>query len=95
MLLKNFREIGIFAGGAGGALLPNGIETSDWYGLDVRWNNGFGISSDGGGGDDNQEYLNLRRCILSANRLDALHIPRFKKIATVAASGSFAKTILF
>lgn len=75
----DLEDVGVFSGGAGGILLPNGLEVSGWKKVVVQYNNGYGVEVAGGGGDDNQEYFTAEQCDFRDNRLDGFYMSLFRK----------------
>lgn len=77
----SFNWDGVFVSGCGGdaVVLPNGIELSTWENVRLFQNNGYGLTTAGGGGHDNQEYVEFKTCKFYMNRLDGVLIANFRK----------------
>lgn len=65
--------------GGDGIALQNGIELSRWRKVTSLQNYGYGVTTAGGGGDNNQEYFWADECSFVANRLDGFLLSSFKK----------------
>ena len=72
-------EVLVSGAGDDGIALNNGIEISEWSNVTAKHNNGHGVNTAGGGGDNNQEYFSARFCNFVANRLDGFNMSKFKK----------------
>ena len=72
-------DVSVTGCGGDGISLQNGIETATLRRVESSQNYGYGLTTFGGGGDDNQEYTVFEHCTFRLNRLDGVRISNFKK----------------
>lgn len=74
-----WRDIEVTGCGGDGIALKNGVELTYWKSVSSRQNYGYGVTTAGGGGVNNQEYFTAEECEFTANRLDGFLLSTFKK----------------
>ncbi len=75
----DWEDVWVTGSGGDGIALENGIEVCTWKNVKSNYNNGYGVTTAGGGGDDNQEYFECYNCEFRVNRLDGFLMANFRK----------------